>query len=350
MGLNWAAALSNVADGMGRIAQVKYSEFMRQDEAKRREAEREIDFKRQQNLERFRIKAAQEAQQAGFTHAENLQDERIKYDQSRDEKNYDLQEQQIDISRQNAEASRQNASTSAAESKARLDLLKEQADAARADRALAEKLRMYQPSLDAANAEMKDLNKYKMDLQKNPNGFDPKQIADADARILELRQSAQAAQNGIMTEYLPNFRENLPPERVAILDQLLADGVPVLQAVDRTLKATPQKDVDPAATGNEFIPTGGTPGPKSSASVGVPQEDQQQFSKPPVSEYTTNEYGQIVPKISLQLALKQLDPRTVSRLQGQGHKSVLADDEIRHIKSLGYQPEDFRQMFRSGSY
>ena len=35
MGLNWAAALDNFSKGMGQIAQVKYSEFMRKDEAKR---------------------------------------------------------------------------------------------------------------------------------------------------------------------------------------------------------------------------------------------------------------------------------------------------------------------------
>ena len=77
MGLNWAAALDNFSKGMGQIAQVKYSEFMRKDEAKRREAEREIDFKRQQNLARFNVDAQKEIQQMGFTHAEKIENARI---------------------------------------------------------------------------------------------------------------------------------------------------------------------------------------------------------------------------------------------------------------------------------
>lgn len=348
MGLNWAAALSNVADGMGRIAQVKYSEFMRQDEAAKRAKEREIDFIRQKNLARFNVDAQKK-----------IEDARIAAQAVRDQADSAYRMESLSNQRAQIDASAASAAAQARSEAARLKILEDQAGYAKDDRALQQQLSVWRVPMEAAQAEMAAVMEQRKEKIKNAMDGVVPDTSYEDGLIMEAKRKIDAAVDGQIGFMVDSDHIKMAPDvkdrYLTVLSTPKEDGtfpskIEAMQRANNPVLEADPASADPAATGNEFIPTGGTPGPKSSASVGVPQEDQQQFSKPPVSEYTTNEYGQVVPKISLQLALKQLDPRTVSRLQGQGHKSVLADDEIRHIKSLGYQPEDFRQMFRSGSY
>lgn len=262
MGLNWAAALDNFSKGMGQIAQVKYSEFMRQDEAKRREVEREIDFKRQQNLARFQVQAQKDMQAAGFTHAETLQGNMMDYNRERATVDDKFRAEQLDLSRQQVANQGAAAAASAAESSARLRLAEQQVKIALEDRELKDQLSVYEIPMNSANAQISALQKQRADAVKAGGG-----MADTswfDTEIAKAQQSAASAQDGMLSVMIDSGRLKMDPEMKARFDEtgVLQPGEHMPSILERLERARRPMAAPADPAQGEFIPTGGgAPGP-----------------------------------------------------------------------------------------
>lgn len=256
MGLNWAAALDNFSKGMGQIAQVKYSEFMRKDEAKRREAEREIDFKRQQNLARFNVDAQKEIQQMGFTHAEKIENARIGRETLRDKQQSDFQMKSLSNQELQMRSSAASDAAQAARSAAQLKMLEDQAGYAKADRELQQQLSVYRIPMEAAQAQLDSLMKNRTELIKQ--GADTSAI---DAQIMTEKQTISNAVDGQVGFMIQSGHIKMDPDAKARYDSLEGQGVSRLQMLQRAMNPVLEADpasADPAAAGqDEFLPTGG---------------------------------------------------------------------------------------------
>ncbi len=257
MGLNWAAALDNFSRGMGQIAQVKYSEFMRQDENKRREKEREIDFQRQKNLARFQVDAQKDMQAAGFTHAENLQKETMTYNRERAASDDKFKAEQMILSRQQVANSGAAAAANAAESRARMDMLREQMDQAKTDRQLQGQLAVFKIPLENANSQITDLMKARNEAAKNMGD-----TTEIDNQIMGLRQTAAAATNGMMKVYKDSGFLQMDPDMESRFNEVMqtpkenGQMPSFMEALDRAMR--PVAAPATAAPG-DFLPPGGQP-------------------------------------------------------------------------------------------
>lgn len=358
MGLNWAAALNNVDDGIGRIAQVRYSEFMRQDENARRDREREIDFQRQMNLARFQLQGQKEIQQGGFTHAEKLHSETMDYNRTRAEADDRFRERTLDNQELQIRQSGAASAAAAKESAARLRILEDQVAQAEKDRDFQAQKNAFELPLNSANAQITDLMKARTEAAKNMG--DTSQI---DAEIATLRQTANAASNGLMHLYKQNGLIKLTPEQEQMLNTTMATPnengqLPTfMEAFDR---AVLRPMVVPDTPGQ---PDDARKGPQIPAGLRIPGMDAEPTAQPqapaaepaqaagmPVVDRFLDSSGRIVNKIDLQVAMRQLDPRTIERLKRVGRLGKLSEEETRHIRSLGYEPDFFRSMFRSDDY
>lgn len=365
MGLNWAAALDKFSKGMGQIAQVKYSEFMRKDEAKRREAEREIDFKRQQNLARFQVQAQKEMQQAGFTHTEGIENARIDAQKLRDQADSEYRMESLSNQRAQINASAASAAAQARSEAARLKMLEDQAGYAKADRELQQQLSVYRIPMEASQAQLDSLMKNRTELIKQ--GADTSAI---DAQIMTEKQTITNAVDGQVGFMIQSGHIKMDPDAKARYDSLEGQGVSRLQMLQRAMN--PVLQADPAADQNEFLPTGDA-GP--GAAQPAPQDE-----GPGVIGRTLDNMGEAASmaatpfvatgeavinaasaasnylfgdapagpsKSELEMAMKKLDPRTIEKFKGGGQLSPFEEQQI---GELGYKPEQFRSLLQRGGY
>lgn len=256
MGLNWAAALDNFSRGMGQIAQVKYSEFMRQDENKRREKEREIDFQRQKNLARFNVDAQRALQSDSFAHTEKIENARIDAQKLRDQADSEYRMESLSNQRAQINASAASAAAQARAEGARLRMLEDQAGYAKADRELQQQLSVYKIPMEAAQAQLDGLMKNRTELIKQ--GADTSAL---DAQAMDLRQTITKAVDGQVGFMIQSGHIKMAPDALERYNSLEGQGISRLQMLERAMNPvleTNPASPDPAAAGqDEFLPTGG---------------------------------------------------------------------------------------------
>jgi len=373
MGLNWAAALDNFSKGMGQIAQVKYSEFMRKDEAKRREAEREIDFKRQQNLARFNVDAQKEIQQMGFTHAEKIENARIGRETLRDKQQSDFQMKSLSNQELQMRSSAASAAAQARSEGARLKILEDQAGYAKADRELQQQLSVWRVPMEAAQAEMAAVMEQRKEKIKNAMDGVVPDTSYEDGLIMEAKRKIDAAVDGQVGFMVDSDHIKMAPDvkerYLSVLSTAKEDGTfpSKIEAMQRA--NNPVLQADPAAAGqDEFLPTGaanpapaathGADGAIHSPTPVAPAQGPMPPQEPAAPGSLAERYAQqsfgMAPKIDdgagLDIALRQLDPRTIARLKGVGHRAILSPEEEAQIRSLGYSSDDFRRRLQRGGY
>lgn len=381
MGLNWAAALSNVADGMGRIAQVKYAEFMRQDENSRREREREMDFKRQKNLERFRLKGQQDMQAAGFTHTEGIENARIEAQKLRDQADSEYRMKSLSNQERQISASASSAATQANESAARLKLLEDQAGYAKADRELQQQLSVWRIPLEAAQAEMNAVMAQRLEkIKQAPEGMPP-DTSYEDGLIATAKQKIDAAVDGQIGFMVANDHIKMAPdvkERYeSVLSTPKADGTypSKVEAMQRANNPV----VVPEPGTEQFVPSGGNrglPSPSGAQSGGstagfagevaggnmlspsaIPRAGKAlagalsggmdgaaaAFDDAGMTPSLSPQVPTSGPsKTDLEFAMRKLDPRTIEKLKTGG---ALSSFEQQQLGELNVRQEDFRRMF-----
>lgn len=401
MGLNWAAALDRVQEGVGKIASFKYDQFLRNDEKQRQDKMAEIAYQRQMNLARFtagqQLALAKQSQE--FTHGENDATRLANKEQA--DRAYQLDQTRLEIAKQQARAAEGDTAARNAllqlqgqQAKLQLDLLTKDAD-------MKEKTAQFQMALSAAQQEMEQIRKYSEKMGMSPQD---------QQRLGVLQQNAAAASNAIMQVSLPSIQKALNPDQLKYFNEYIGtpkqDGTmpTVMEAINASIRGgsggtggaptpgagadpfngrePPMTDATPAGNvgsafwdtvaggstgaklrfpdgseqpmpGQDFEPSlfhmigepvralGGieiTNGASMAAGDALLQETPAQADADPLAGRNA--------RASIAVAMKKLEVPTQKELAAWDGKSSLSDNAMKDIQVKGYDPNTFMSYLR----
>lgn len=383
MGLNWAAALDRVQEGVGKIASFKYDQFLRNDEKQRQDKMAEIAYQRQMNMARFQLQGQKEI--AGQSQEFQAEQGRLSREQQADQFG-----QTIGLQREQLRGQAADRAAAAAERKAnaeyrnqQMQMLKDEWETKKQDRDTAKKLGPLEDIAKSAALQLDSSAKMLKELGMNGTPQERSDLLVQQQRASQLLSRANAGKMALMYPTM-----SLSDEQRANIDKTMADnpGISLQAAILDTLapsiappdeeKTAPPK-VEKSAfwdtvaggstgaklrfpdgseqpmPGQDFEPSlfhmigepvralGGieiTNGASMAAGDALLQETPAQADADPLAGRNA--------RASIAVAMKKLEVPTQKELAAWDGKSSLSDNAMKDIQVKGYDPNTFMSYLR----